>query len=278
MDEVVIERQHATLVVVADVHLVHLAALLVDRGEMLLAVLGPFDRPAELHRRVRHEQLVGVEQHDLRPEASADIGRDDLYLGLGQPEQHGEPAADRGRRLGRVVDGQLPFVVRPAGPHRPRLHRAGGAALVSEVKALASRRRLEGRRHAALLLHQLRRDVAGHVVMDEVVGARGDLGRDDDRQRLVVDLDQLGRVLGDRATLGDHEHDRLARVAHHLGGEASLRAAVGEVGMRDEDGQVGSAEGQVVRGVDGDHARHGARGADVDRPDARVGMWRAHEH
>ena len=80
VDEIVVERDHAAVVVVANLDLVHLAALLVDRDEMLLSIFGPLDRPAQLHSRVRHEQLVGVEEHDLRPEPAADIGRDDLDL------------------------------------------------------------------------------------------------------------------------------------------------------------------------------------------------------
>ncbi len=91
-------------------------------------------------------------------------------------------------------------------------------------------------------LDQLGSYVAGHVVVHEVLCFRRCLGRDHDRQRLVVDLDQVGRVLGDVAVFGDHERDGLADVAHYRRREASLRAAVGEVGMRDEDGEVGLTE------------------------------------
>ncbi len=79
--------------------------------------------------------------------------------------------------------------------------------------------------------------------MHEALSARCGLGRDDDRQRLVVDVDQLGRVLGDRTIFGDHEHDRLARVANDVGRQAFLRPAVREVRVRDEDRQVGTAKG-----------------------------------
>ena len=94
VDEVVAERQDATLVVEADLDLVHLAPLLVDRGEMLLAVLGPLHGPAELHRGVRDQKLVGIEEHDLRPEAATHIRRDHLHLRLRQSKQDGEAATD----------------------------------------------------------------------------------------------------------------------------------------------------------------------------------------
>ena len=86
MDEVVAERQDATLVIEPNLDLVHLAALLVDRGEVFLAILGPLHGPAELHRGIRDEELVGIEEHDLRPEAPAHVGRDHLDVRLRQPE------------------------------------------------------------------------------------------------------------------------------------------------------------------------------------------------
>ena len=41
-----------------------------------------------------------------------------------------------------------------------------------------------------------------------------------DRQQLVLDLDQVGGVLGDVAGLGDHGRDALADVAHLVDREA----------------------------------------------------------
>src|SRR6266704_4316705 len=80
VDEIVAEREQMPLGVEADLHLVDLAALLVDGGEMLLAVFGPLDRTPQPHRGERNEELVGVEEHDLRPEATTDIRRDDVDL------------------------------------------------------------------------------------------------------------------------------------------------------------------------------------------------------
>ncbi len=47
--------------------------------------------------------------------------------------------------------------------------------------------------------------------------------------------------------------------------------------MRDEDGQVGGAEGKVGGDVHGHHSGQGARRAHVDRFDARVRKRRAHQ-
>ena len=115
------------------------------------------------------------------------------------------------------------------------------------------------------------------VVVDQVLGAQGHLGRDHNRQLLVLDLDQLGGVLRQVSRLGDDKRHRLPGVADPVGGQASLRAAVGEVGMRDQKWQVDASEGEVGRRVHGDHPRHGSGRGAVDRPDARVCVWRAHE-
>ena len=234
VDEVVAQRQHAAVAVETDLDLVDLAALLVDRGEVLLSVLRPLHRAAELHRREWDEQLVRIEQHDLRSEPSSHIGSDDLDARLGKAEQDGKPAADRRGRLGRVVHGQLAFGRRPASPHRAGLHGARRAALVSEVKAFAVRCGSQRRGHVADLLEHVSGDVARHIVVHQVLGYRRILRCDDDRQRLVLDLHELSRVLRDVAALRHYEGDRLACVAHDLGSEAALGPTVCQVGMRDE--------------------------------------------
>src|SRR5207248_3800798 len=95
--------------------------------------------------------------------------------------------------------------------------------------------------------------------------------------RLVVDFHEVGRVLGQVATLGDHQGDRLARVADDLARQASLGPRLGELGMWNEERQLTVAEGNVGRRVDGDHAGRGARGADVDGADPGGGEGRADE-
>ena len=110
-----------------------------------------------------------------------------------------------------------------------------------------------------------------------MVGAGRRFRCDHHRDRLVLDLDQLGRIFGDVPALRDDECDRLARVANDIGGEAPLGAALGQVGMRDEQREVDAAERKVRRGVDGDDAWHRARSTDVDRRDARMRVGRAHE-
>ena len=60
------------------------------------------------------------------------------------------------------------------------------------------------------LVHELRRRLGSAVV-------------DDGRQRLVVDLDELGRVLGEVAVVGDDQRDRVADEAHLVLGQRRTR-------------------------------------------------------
>jgi hypothetical protein len=78
--------------------------------------------------------------------------------------------------------------------------------------------------------------IAGHIGMHEVLGRRGRLRRDDDRERLVLHLDELGGILRNGAGFGHYERDSLAGIAHYCRSQALLSPAVREVGVRDQQG------------------------------------------
>ena len=92
------------------------------------------------------------------------------------------------------------------------------------------------------------------------------------RHDLVTNLDQVERVFGD-VTIGGHdERDRLAHIAHAVGGD---RPAVDRRLHADDE-----AAGQRLHLVPGEHGRdtgqrRGARG--VDRGDAGMGVRRAQD-
>ena len=274
VDEVVIEREHVSVVVEPNLNFVHLASLVVDGGEVLLPVLGPLHRAPEPHGGERNQQLVGVKEHDLRPEASADIGGDHIDVGLRESEPNREAAADRCRRLRGVIDGEAMLRLGPAGPDCPRLYRTRGSTFEAKVQLLSVWRRGQGSLHVSLLLDHLGGDVAGHVVVDQVGCRSARLWCDHDRQRLVIDFDEIRSVLGDVAVLRDNESDGLTHIPNYVRRQASLRAPVGQVGMRDENGQVGIAEGEIGCDVNRDHAGQRPCCAHVDRLDASVGEMR----
>ena len=97
-------------------------------------------------------------------------------------------------------------------------------------------------------------------------------GVDHHRKALVVDHDQIERILGDIATLGHHHGDRFAHMADAADGDAALldRRVC-------ETRQWPGGLGNVGAGQNLNHARQCRRGGDIDRLDAGVGA-RAAQH
>ena len=89
------------------------------------------------------------------------------------------------------------------------------------------------------------------------------------RQRLVVDLDQVERVLGEIAVGGDDDRDRLADIAH-----AADRDRPAFDRRLDPDRKACRQRGYLVAGDDGDDARRGARRVDIYMCDPRMRVRR----
>ena len=116
--------------------------------------------------------------------------------------------------------------------------------------------------HRAELEGAVLRDVVRAALrMQHGVPARGHrgLGVHHHRQVLVLDLDQVARVLGDVAVLGDHRRHRFADVAHPVDREAvlhhrrarELRRRAGHLlRFRAGEHEVHAGERLRLRGVD----------------------------
>ena len=110
------------------------------------------------------------------------------------------------------------------------------------------------------------------------------------RQRLIGDVDQFRGVLGGGDALGDHESDRFADIAGFVGwqrevGGRDRREAAGSrlhIGRRRERGIVRDRPEPVGDIVGpGQHCERTGCGeccSPVDRDEARMRVWRAHEH
>ncbi len=261
---------------------VHLPALLRRRVEILLAIFGPFDRPAEPHRRPGHEQLLGVEHHDLRAEAAADKRRHDPDLRLQQPELRREAVANRNRRLGRVPDGELFGLRVPLRDDRTILHRRCRAAVVEQPARDDDVCPRPRGRVVALALDDVGCGVRFEVLVHERrAGSEGGLEVDDRIQRIDVHDDVADRVFGDVPAGGDDHRDRFADVADLLPRERQVRARMKDQVVdrrrRDEERRRLRVLAEVVRRVDREHAGAAARRRRVDRSDARVRVVAAHE-
>ena len=162
----------------------------------------------------------------LAPKPPPSSGTIDAHVRLGDLERVGDAAARRVRHLGRRPDGHL--VALPLRDDRARLdrdalHRVGHVAALDDDVGAGERRvdvALDDRRVAervAVAAERSSRLVRLPVGMDErgVVGERRlEVGHDG--QRLVVDLDQRRRLLGDLGGRRRDAGDDVALEAHRV--------------------------------------------------------------
>ena len=254
------------------------------RRKVLDPVLDPFDRDAEHDRGDDRADVARIDA-DLVAEAAADVGRDDVDLGLGNAGQQRGHGAHDVRRLERAPDRELALHLVHRGDAGAGLERAGVHPLIDDL-LLDADLGLGERPLGRLLVADLpgedvvvmpARPVRARGLAREVlaqhrraVGQRG-LGIVQRRQLLVLDLDQLDRIGRDVAVVGDHEHDLLVLEQHLAVGEHRLHVAR-------ERRHVVQVQGLQVLGREHRaHARQrlGLRG--VDRLDARVAVLAAHE-
>ena len=252
----------------------------VDRGLVPLAAGGrPLHGPARLHGAEHGYGLVRV-VGNLAAEAAAHLGGDDPHLVLRHTGDHGREEPDYVRVLGRRPEGQLPGGLRPLGDRGARLHGVRYQALVEyplldhHVGAGEGLVGVIAARH-----HPVERLVVGRVLV-ELRGAIAHclLGVDDRRKRVVLDLDELQRILGCVAVLRNHHRHGVPLVPHRVVGDREMVDRL-EVGVREQPrawdgGERGVDVRARVHGHDAVHRRGGAR---VYARDLRVGVGAAED-
>ena len=252
-------------------------AALGAHDELLGAIGQPAHRPAETARREQQHDPFGIEEV-LHAEAAADVGRMHAHAIERQLEDElGELAADAVHALPRQLEVHRAgrrIVARDAGP---RLDGGDDDTVVHHLDLDDVRGALHGRRH--------RIAVAALGVIDEIsrrfwperrrAGRQGRDAVDHRIERLVIDLDGLGRGARDVLAVGHHEGHRIADMAD---------AAVGQRRPRRHDHRLHRGQARHVAqplgrevgvGVDGMHAGKRRRRRNVDALDQRMGMRRA---
>ncbi len=247
-----------------------------DGLERLLEAEHEADRPAGLAGHERQQRLVL--RVLLAAEPAARVGREHAHLRQRQPEHRRHDALEPVGVLDRAPD-RHPVAVgrrheRVRLDRELRDHREGVGA-VDDNRGIAL-----GGLEVAPAVAVLAQDVgagervvgADRRVLDERrcrVQRGGD--RADRRQRLELDADERGRLLGELAGLGGDGRDRVAVVLRLADGQHRAVAQLGPearhrrrqvVGRHDEPD---AGEGERARGVDAADA--GARGVDRDELD-----------
>ena len=231
--------------------------------------------PQQLRQRDRRH-LVRIGVH-LDAERAADVLGDDADLLFFQPEMLGEQVLHHVRRLRAVIDGEALLARIPVGHHRARLVAHAGVAAEAE-------RRLDhfvGFGKALVRLARLVLALEGEVVAElgmdhRRAGVQCGLRIRDGGQLLVLDRDQLARILGLRARLCHHGTHRLALPAGALDRDGVLRRRLDALQMRQHADPGRDDFGQFGAGDDRDHAGRLLRRRRIDRDDAGVRMRRAH--
>ena len=256
-----------------------LIALLGRGEEVLAAVLLPFHRTAELHRRGRYHRLLRIERR-LGAEAAADERRDHPDRFQVALEQIGQRAAAEVRRLRRGPDRQHVGGRIVARQHGAAFQGHRRAAMQMHVLLEHVRRVLERGIDVAVAHRHEGGDVRREIgVYRRGAGLHRVAGVAHRRQRLVVDRDRGRRVLGEMAAVRHHHGDGLADVADLVAGERDLRARRLDrrIGHQHRDLAGGDARRHVVGGEHRVDAGHGASRRAVDAADAGVAMGAADE-
>jgi hypothetical protein len=242
---------------------------------------GPAHRTAQAARRPGDQPLLGVDLAFVA-EAAAHIGRDHAQLALGDAELLGHLLTDVMGRLRGGIEREAVGARIDRGDHRARLDRATDQAIVDEIERDLVRSGLERLAHRGLVAARpAEADIAGRglVQLRRAWHQRGThVGHGG--QRLVVDTDQLGRILGLRQSLGDDDRDRLAVVAHGLARERVARRlhhrrSIAGADDPERPHRRDAVRGHVDTGEDRGDAGRRARRRSVDLADARMGVRRA---
>ena len=259
VQEVVPQRQEPSVARGPDLHVVDLVALHAGDQRVLPPRLDPLHRPVEPPRQLGHRDVLGV-VHALGAEAPAHVGRRDHPHALLRHAElagnhppvamhhlHGAPHRERIAVPARDEAARLERMRAAARQPHPRLHDHRGAG--------------ERGRRVAHLLPPLRHDIAPDLVVHDR-RPRGDRPLDVDHrgQRLVLDANQVERIVRPIRIVRHHDRHRLPHESHPIPGQHRDTARNGQRRMGRIDRDRPPDGPQIRRHEDPDHPGRPPRG------------------
>ncbi len=267
MPRIVPSRVERDLHVEEAVRALHVAA-----AHVLEAVLDEAHRNAELPREIADEH--GVLDAALHAVAAADVDVEVHAHGVAGQAQRTRGLVRELRHLDRRPDVEDACADVPLRGDAEGLDRHGGAAppcRAERYPVLGPGEGLFDRPPDELAaIEQVR---AVRQVNERSAGGKCFLRIDHVRQRFVLDFDQFGRILGERARIGDHGRDPFARVANDVPGEREAR----HLGCVDADRQRIGVRAELLARKNAEHPGRGACRSRIDRDDARARVRRGDE-
>ena len=265
------QTDDASVVLDAQLDVLHLGAPVHHREHVLRARLGPAHGASEVHRGAGGDRVLGVGR-GLGAEAATHARGDHADLLGVEAQVAGERVAGAVRGLDRQPQGDAAVRLAGDGDGRVRLHGHAGETLVVE---LAGDDRVGGVEDALDLTGAGARDDVGAVLLEDHRGALGHglLDADHRGQRVDVGQHRLGGVERLAGGLGDDGGDDVADEPHAPAGQRRTGHRVGH-----DAGQAGPVgDLQIAVDVDPDDTRLRARLLDVHGVQRPVRHGRAHE-
>ena len=277
VDEAVFEPEKGAVLLECQRGAVHLLPRMVGGAQVFLAVLGPSDRPASADGRQWDEVILRVELPS-RAKTATHMELHQPHPALVTPTQHVQQdllvdVGDLGRAPNR--DGLRRLVVLRQQP--ARLERHCRVALDAKLILDHQVRLAESLFDVAQVQLQPTRHIgSGFRLQKGRAGGHGFVRIEHHLERLVVDVQPLGRILGSIARVGNHHRNRLSRVARDPVRERPLEVAVGALILEHPGRNRPATVGQVRGGDDVDHARRRLDLSTVYARETCVGKRAAH--
>jgi hypothetical protein len=180
---------------------------------VLSPVLDPFHRPPDVAREMTSQRFFG-EDVAFESESAAHVRANHPQLVLREPHNIGHPAAHQVWRLSRGPQRDIAVGVERRQSRPPFQWDCGmtvGMKALAQYEGGATKGAFDIARAAGNPHHDV---VAEFLVNQRAPRSHSCLGISHCWQLLVIDPDQLRRILGQVAAVCDHGRDRLAHVAH----------------------------------------------------------------